>query len=499
MRKQAAIYAVVALVALRAGTCAAQGIGTDPRCPASNLGEAPSKVEFLAATKNAPRLFKAIQRDDLRALKRALTQGDDPNACVVGASLVAHAAVTHDIRLVDALLQAGASLDRPLNAAGETVLLHAVGEGELMLALQLIDRGANLGATMGDGITVLHLAAALPVEPYSARAREQIDFFRASLSPGLGTGVQLSDGVTPLMIATQRANALLVKWLLFRGADPNLKDALGSTAIQQAMAIGREDIVVALREFALPPIANGQSVVQLIEQGRTAELTRLLSGLSAEGVPPKARQALLVAAILARNLDAIGVLARWGVTPNAVFELPDGFDSYAMTPLLFAIGERVDGKIIEQLIKAGADPNRYVPVTKSERPLGYALSAHNLDAARALLRNGADPSLVDPNGGWTPLMELMGVPNEPNPQAWFDFAVSLVKAGANVQANESHGLTALHLAAMGNRKQAIDLLLAHGANPNARDNRNRTALDCARAEKARDAIALLTPITKATR
>jgi ankyrin repeat protein len=497
MRKQAAIFAVVVLAALRAGSCAAQGVAADLRCSAPDLGEAPSKAEFRAATKNAPRLFKAIQRDDLRALKRGLAQGDDPNACVVGASLVAHAAVTGDIRLVDGLLRAGASLDRPLNADGETVLLHAVGEGELM-ALQLLDRGANPGATRRDGITVLHLAAALPVHPNSARAREQIDFFNAVLSRGLGTSVQMTDGATPLVIATLVGNVPLTRWLLSRGADPNLRGGLGNTVIQQAAADDRKDIANLLREFALPPTVDGQSVVQLIEQGRTAELAQLLSHLPAEGASFRARQALLVAAILARNLDAVGVLARWGADPNAVFEVPDGFDSSAVTPLLFAIGQGADGKMIEQLIKAGANPDRYVPVIQSERPLEYALMSDDLVAADALLRNGADPNLVNPRHGWTPLMvaaERVKSPDEP----WFRLIENLLKVGASVDTSDADGATALHISAAKGNARLVKCLLEHGANPVARDNNGRTPLDLARKEKAKPVIALLAGLSSATR
>ncbi|MBV8259862.1 MAG: ankyrin repeat domain-containing protein, partial [Paraburkholderia sp.] len=64
---------------------------------------------------------------------------------------------------------------------------------------------------------------------------------------------------------------------------------------------------------------------------------------------------------------------------------------------------------------------------------------------------------------------------------------------ADVEGASPDGRTALMVAAMFNRTDIVDLLLARGANPVARDTAGNTALDVANAMGAVDAAARLAP------
>ncbi len=496
------IRAVSLLALLCAIWSSAWATGHEERCPVVDVAEphdAASRALFEAAKKKAPRLFRAIIGNDIRAVRRFLAQGDDPNACGLGASMIAHA--TGNMEMVDVLLKAGASLERPSNAAGETVLLHKIGVGELSRALQLIDRGADIGAVTDDGLTALHGVASVVVEPYSAAARDQLAIAREFLTRGHGTNVQTKDGViiTPLMIAVQQGNATLVKFLLVHGADPTLLDDQGVSATQRARTLRRDDIVWLLNDFSVPQTAAGQSPARLIEEGRNAELAVVLARLSPEAVQPRVHQALLAAAILTHNLDAIDHLVKWGTDPNAVSESMSSVEAVPVTPLIFAISVRAKGDVIERLIKAGADPNRLIHADTSDTPLSFALTLSDIEAAQALLKNGANPNLIADLGNWTPLMEAVSnvSPTENGP--WFDFVARLLNAGAIASPRESHGFTALHMAAVTGNGDLIRLLLDHGADPDARDNRGRTPLDLARQEKSKPAIALLASIARTSK
>ena len=52
----------------------------------------------------------------------------------------------------------------------------------------------------------------------------------------------------------------------------------------------------------------------------------------------------------------------------------------------------------------------------------------------------------------------------------FELARLLIEAGAEIEGKTKNGYTALHLAAQYGHKLIIDLLLEHGANPNAMTN-----------------------------
>jgi ankyrin repeat protein len=83
-----------------------------------------------------------------------------------------------------------------------------------------------------------------------------------------------------------------------------------------------------------------------------------------------------------------------------------------------------------------------------------------------LLAAGASPNAVD-HSGRTVLMVACGR-NSP------DILEELVKAGANIQAR-SADTTPLHEAAVSGFREAVELLLAMGADPNEKDSKNRTA------------------------
>nr|OAI58450.1 hypothetical protein RSP597_25315 [Ralstonia solanacearum] len=108
------------------------------RCPGITLAEprdAATTRQFNQAVQQAPRLFSAILAKDESAVRRDLAQGDDPNACAMGASLLSQAIGQGYMEIAERLMLAGASLEHPRNAAGETVLLHTVGEGQWELTI----------------------------------------------------------------------------------------------------------------------------------------------------------------------------------------------------------------------------------------------------------------------------------------------------------------------------------------------------------------------------
>ncbi|KAJ8786346.1 hypothetical protein J1605_006321, partial [Eschrichtius robustus] len=72
--------------------------------------------------------------------------------------------------------------------------------------------------------------------------------------------------------------------------------------------------------------------------------------------------------------------------------------------------------------------------------------------------------------GWTPLHEAASTGRN-------DIIVELLKAGANVNCENVDGILPLHDAVANNHLKAAEILLQHGANPNQKDQRQKTALD----------------------
>lgn len=105
--------------------------------------------------------------------------------------------------------------------------------------------------------------------------------------------------------------------------------------------------------------------------------------------------------------------------------------------------------------------------------LNRAVLYSRVEIVKALLRAGADPGLGH-SWGWTPLTsaDSRGI------------ATLLLDAGADPNASISeawgcpseHGQTALHVAISCRRPEVLRVLIAHGADPNRRDDSGRTPL-----------------------
>ncbi|MBS1145314.1 MAG: Ankyrin repeat (3 copies) [Proteobacteria bacterium] len=469
-----------------------------PPCPDAGLleTEGPAATrQFRELTAKAPRLFRAIVGNDAKAAKRYLAAGDDPNACALGVSLIGQAIGYERPEIAEQLLQAGASLDAPRNANGETVLYNAIGQSRFGLATALIRAGANIKAGV-DGTQPIHVASAMPM-PSVQPDREQILLVRELLLRGAGANTPTRDGMTPLLFAVRRGNLAMIKLLLSFGADPGLAEAQGITPLHLARVVKRGDLESVLTSYTVALQASPTVLAQHIERHEDAALRAALARENLVLLSHAARQALLVAAMAADNPTAIGELVRWGVDPNGALELPGDIDPESMTPLQLAVAYRLPTRVTEALVANGADPNGRLPLqTDSTPPLLLALTFSDVATARNLIRLGADPNIATQTGDLPALCSAVGIADPAHPERPLELVRELLTAGANVNAVGPKGLTALHWAAMAGNTAAVRLLLEHGADPNARDDQQQTPLAHAKANRHAAIVALLKPLTK---
>jgi uncharacterized protein len=102
-----------------------------------------------------------------------------------------------------------------------------------------------------------------------------------------------------------------------------------------------------------------------------------------------------------------------------------------------------------------------------------AAGAGNTQLVQELLDRGAPVNYRQPQSEDTPLLLLAGNTEQT------DNARILIQRGADVNARNWMGQTALFHAATGTNTGMIELLVAHGADPNIRDGEGRTALTTA--------------------
>jgi ankyrin repeat protein len=139
---------------------------------------------------------------------------------------------------------------------------------------------------------------------------------------------------------------------------------------------------------------------------------------------------------------------------------------------------------IETLLSSGLDPN--LPVRHGQTPLCLALLFNQTRVVELLLARHVDPNAPLDSSRFpaTPLQYALEYGN-------LHAASILIAAGANVDAKGPGGRTALHFAAVGRHLDMLQFLIEKGADLNARDAEGASPLDDAVWRGSLDAVAIL--------
>ena len=173
---------------------------------------------------------------------------------------------------------------------------------------------------------------------------------------------------------------------------------------------------------------------------------------------------------------------------------PNGRDNDGMTALIHAAG-RNHVPTIKALLDRGADIEASVP--GGFTALAIAIEEGKYLAAKALIESGASVNVTAGTDQVTPLMSAASqlavgeAAKEIERRQGLrstDIANALIERGANVNAANAAGVTALMIAAARANIPMIGLLLEAGADPNVKAADGKTALDIAQANLNEDAV-----------
>ncbi len=166
---------------------------------------------------------KAAKFNDVSEVRTLLKQGVSPNATDSAGNPMLILAIKDKSNGVIELLLSDKRTDVDLsNKSGETPLMIAAIEGDLPLVKTLVTK--NKAMVDHIGWTPLHYAC----------TKGHLDVAQFLIANGAMVDSRSLNGTTPLMMAVQSGNEQLVKLLLDKGADLELKNQLGLTAIDIA-------------------------------------------------------------------------------------------------------------------------------------------------------------------------------------------------------------------------------------------------------------------------
>ncbi len=130
-------------------------------------------------------------------------------------------------------------------------------------------------------------------------------------------------------------------------------------------------------------------------------------------------------------------------------------------------------------------PGDYVARTRygGATPFWLAANAGDVATLRVLAAAGADPQLSN-RGGVTPLMVAAGQGQTDSRMVSHEDLLDAVtylalELGADINATDAAGQTAMHGAASASADAVIEFLAAHGAAVDVKDRRGRTPVDVA--------------------
>lgn len=359
-------------------------------------------------------------------------------------------------------------------AAGE--IADAAMRGDAAAVATLLDAGADVNEPRSDGATALHWAA----------HADRPDL--AALLIGAGADVQARNraGVTPLSLAAETGNAALVKGLLDAGADPRETLPNGETALMMAARTGDVGSMELLMDRgadidARENIRGTTSLMWAAAYGNQAAVQALVDGGADVGLRSdtiqQARRPYLAPTPRERIDEYLRGTGQAGTTIATDF---GGGDDTAETPLSLvsveATRETTDQSVQPaNLVGDFGGYGREQPITGGLTALVFAARPGDIDTVRTLLDAGADVNQVT-EYGWTALLTA-------TQNRYYQLGKYLLERGADPAIANKGGWTPLYIAT-DNRNiengdyptrqpdmehmEFIELLLDHGANPNAR-------------------------------
>ena len=370
-----------------------------------------------------------------------LDAGADPNAArTTGETPLMRAAHTGSLRVVDSLLAAGADVHAADPVTKQTALMLAASTRRSDVAQALVARGADVGARSRDGFTPLLFAA-----------REgAVDVARVLLAAGADVNEATPDGTSALIVATVRGQVPVAVFLLEEGADPTA----GPRVPGRGRGTAQPDPDVEAATDAEP---SGPDYTAL-HWAAGAWQTELSgpNGIAAE----RDDEWRAIRGVQNGKLELVGALLAHGANPNArMRKIPPRF---GYSQLSYEHG------------KQG------VNVFDGATPFLLAAMAGDVEVMRLLSEGGADPHLTT-SDGTTPLMVAAGLGRyqaeslvtEPRTLRAVELALEI---GADVNAVNAVGNTALHAAAHIKLDALVRFLVARGADVNATNDRGETPL-----------------------
>lgn len=342
---------------------------------------------------------------------------------------------------IKSLLTKGADI-KVRNANGETPLFNAAKSNNPQIIQQLVDGGADIQSRDNLGNSAIQIAVrwdapesvkklvelGININSQNSSGKSALneavvsgkyEMCQLLLSMGANPNSCDTDGVSILMDGIRICNKDIVKLLLSYGANPNIQDINGKNAYHEAAYVGEKSIIALIRNAGGNPLSRDKS-----------------------GVTP-------FAMVLGKDITVIREVL--GNSSNIT-------DSDGNSPVHIVVKSNASDELLKTLIAEG-----YPVDTRNAdgyTALNYAIEANDIETAKILLKNGANPfQMIDKKGRNGVTIAL-----EKNNPKMLNNIVKYASGLSDVQGN-----TILHYAAKTSSEKTVKQLLGYGLDKNVKN------------------------------
>jgi ankyrin repeat protein len=228
-------------------------------------------------------LSEAVVSGSAAMIEALLRAGADPKTLTTqdGETVLMTASRVGNIGAVRILLNRGADVNARENYKGQTALMWAAAERHPAVVKLLLERGADWKVRSFDRETKPpRLSAASSISPIARggftalafAAREgDLETGRAMLDAGVDINYGDVDNTTALTVAIMNKQYSFAKFLLDRGADPNVVGGYGRTALYAIVDIRNEDWSTLPNRKAEDPFSSLEIVKELLSRGANVD------------------------------------------------------------------------------------------------------------------------------------------------------------------------------------------------------------------------------------
>lgn len=451
-------------------------------------------TSFAATVGSAgPRLVDAVKNGDKATALALLNQKSDVNATEPdGTTAITWAARRDDLELADRLIRAGADV-KAANRYGVTPLSVACLNGSAPMIEKLLTAGADPNAAGNEGETPLMTVARAGSVP------------AAKVLIAHGAKLETREdwhGETALMWAAAQKHPEMISALIAAGADVNAM----STVVKwdrQTTAEPREKWL-PLGGFTPLMFAAREGCVECVKVLVDAKAS--INQADPDGITP------MINAIINGHYDVASLLLDKGADPNLMDKtgreaLYAAVDAHTMPASNRPSPSQNDNQITsfdlikslltheasvnvqlktQQPYRTKVDRGNDTMLTTGTTPMIRAAKAGDAPVIALLLAKGGDPKLTTRNG-INPVMAAAGlgtkeedtVGRKKTEKEVIDSMELCLKAGADVNAADTRGETALFGAAQKGWDQVVQYLADQGATLDVRDKKGLTPVDAA--------------------